>query len=224
MELKEILRDIKQQFRTSMNGVASTGMREKGLQYKVNFGIELPRLRTIAAEYEPNHDLAQTLWKEEIRESKILAGILMPVEHFYPEVADIWVEQIPNQEIAELTVMNLFVRLPYASECAFRWLADSREMFQVCGLLLLTRLCMKRISFNETASFELVDQAVTCLQDDNQRVAQQAFILLRKFLLLGTGESKAVQLAVQSISTTQNAQLQGWCQVLLAECNDSVVF
>ena len=52
--------------------------------------------------------------KEEIRECKILAGMLQPIETFYPEIADIWVENIRNIEIAELTCMNLFQHLPYA--------------------------------------------------------------------------------------------------------------
>lgn len=218
MELKEIIRDIKSQFRTAMNGVASAQMRESGLSYKVNFGIELPRLRAIAGEYEPNHELAQALWKEGIRESKILAGILMPVDRFFPEVADIWVEQIPTQEIAELTVMNLFVRLPYASTAAFRWISDSREIFQVCGLLLLTRLCMQGREFNETASYELVDQAIALLQDCNERVAQQAFILLRKYILMGPQQAKWVAQSVKGINAPDGTRLEGWCQALLMEC------
>ena len=36
----------------------------------------------------------QALWKENIRECKILAGMLQPVETFYPEIADIWVEDM----------------------------------------------------------------------------------------------------------------------------------
>lgn len=69
MEIADQIKDIKTQFRLAMNGVASTQMREQGLIYKLNFGIELPRLRTIASEYAPNHELAQALWKENIRES-----------------------------------------------------------------------------------------------------------------------------------------------------------
>lgn len=89
-------------------------MREKGLVYKLNFGVELPRIKGIAAGYEKDHSLAQALWKEDIRECKILAGLLQPVESFLPEIADIWVEDIRNIEIAELTCMNLFQHLPYA--------------------------------------------------------------------------------------------------------------
>ena len=65
-------KDIKGQFRLFMNGVVSQSMREKGLDYKLNFGIELPRLKEIASRYEKNHEVAQALWKENIRECKIL--------------------------------------------------------------------------------------------------------------------------------------------------------
>ena len=46
-----------------MNGAVSQSMREKGLVYKLNFGVELPRIKMIAENYEKNHDLAQALWK-----------------------------------------------------------------------------------------------------------------------------------------------------------------
>ena len=57
---------------------------------------ELPRIKGIAAGYEKDHSLAQALWKEDIRECKILAGLLQPVESFLPDIADIWVEDIRN--------------------------------------------------------------------------------------------------------------------------------
>ncbi len=67
MELAEELKNIKTQLRLSMNGVASASMREKGLSYKLNFGVELPRLKSIASNYNKDHKLAQALWKENIR-------------------------------------------------------------------------------------------------------------------------------------------------------------
>ena len=127
MDIKEQLKDIKTQLRLSMNGAVSQSMREKGLVYKLNFGVELPRIKMIAESYEKNHDLAQALWKEDIRECKILAGMLQPIETFYPEIADIWVENIRNIEIAELTCMNLFQHLPYAPAKSFHWIADEQE-------------------------------------------------------------------------------------------------
>ncbi|MDE5760805.1 MAG: DNA alkylation repair protein, partial [Bacteroides sp.] len=111
MELKEQLKEIKTKLRLSMNGAVSQSMREKGLVYKLNFGVELPRIKDIAAGYAKDHALAQALWKEDIRECKILAGLLQPADNFLPEIADIWVEDIRNIEIAELTCMNLFQHL-----------------------------------------------------------------------------------------------------------------
>ena len=41
---KEKIRLLKQEFRANMNGMASASMRDAGIAYRVNFGIELPRL------------------------------------------------------------------------------------------------------------------------------------------------------------------------------------
>ena len=163
MDLHEQLKDIKTQFRLAMNGAVSQSMREKGLIYKLNFGVELPRIKQIAARYEPNHELAQALWKEDIRECKILATLLQPVETFLPEIADIWVESIRNIEMAELASMNLFCRLPYASQKAYEWIARDEDMFQVCGYLILSRLFMQGMQPNPRAADEFLDQARTAL-------------------------------------------------------------
>ncbi len=101
MDIPATIRKIKTELRLAMNGVASAYMRENGMNYKLNFGVELPRLRAIAAEFPANHNLAQALWKEDIRECKLLAAMLQPTDTFYPEIADIWVESMPNAEIAQ---------------------------------------------------------------------------------------------------------------------------
>ena len=164
-----------------MNGMVSQSMREKGMEYKLNFGIEYPRIKEIAAGYEPDHELAQALWKENIRECKILAGLLQPADTFYPEIADIWIEGMDYPELAEYTVMNLFQRLPYASEVVFRWMADEREMFQLCGFLLMARLLMKGERLNERAEAEFLDQAWTAVEGDCGPVQKAASVALRKY-------------------------------------------
>lgn len=164
-----------------MNGMVSQSMREKGMEYKLNFGIEYPRIKEIAAGYEPDHELAQALWKENIRECKILAGLLQPADTFYPEIADIWIEGMDYPELAEYTVMNLFQRLPYASEVVFRWMADEREMFQLCGFLLMARLLMKGEKLNERAEAEFLDQACTAVEGDCGPVQKAASVTLRKY-------------------------------------------
>ncbi|MBV3866436.1 DNA alkylation repair protein [Phocaeicola coprocola] len=179
--IHETIKDIKSKFRLFMNGMVSQSMREKGMEYKLNFGIEYPRIKEIAAGYEPDHELAQALWKENIRECKILAGLLQPADTFYPEIAGIWIEGMDYPELAEYTVMNLFQRLPYASEVVFRWMADEREMFQLCGFLLMARLLMKGEKLNERAEAEFLDQACTAVEGDCGPVQKAASVALRKY-------------------------------------------
>ena len=157
-------------------------MREKGLVYKLNFGVELPRIKGIAAGYEKDHSLAQALWKEDIRECKILAGLLQPVESFLPEIADIWVEDIRNIEIAELTCMNLFQHLPYAPAKSFHWIASEDEYTQVCGFLTIARLLMKKGDMTERASGELLDQAICAVHSDSYHIRNAALLVIRKYM------------------------------------------
>ncbi len=170
--MEETLQRLKADFRAHMNGVASARMREAGLAYHVNFGIELPRLQEIAKDYEPDHELAQQLWMENVRESKIVAALLMPTERFSPELAELWAEQIPNAEIAQTTTLYLFSRLPFASQLIFPWIASDREMLQLSGLLLATRLLAGGIVFNPSSQDELLDQA--------QSLAASSSLFVRK--------------------------------------------
>ncbi len=176
-----------------MNGVASAFMRENGLNYKLNFGVEIPRLQMIADEWTPNHELAQTLWKENIRECKILAGMLQPIESFYPEIAEIWIESMPNAEIAQLTVMNLFQKLPYASEKAFQWIAREEEMFQLCGYLLLARLFMQGNCLNERAENEFIDQAGAAFKQADGTLKKAIANALIKYEEINEQKSKDIE-------------------------------
>ena len=63
-DVKEQVKEIKQSFRLMMDGYVANSMREKGVQYKLNWGATLPRLREAAETYGKNYDLAIALWKE----------------------------------------------------------------------------------------------------------------------------------------------------------------
>ena len=201
-DLHEQLKDIKTQLRLSMNGAVSQSMREKGLVYKLNFGVELPRIKGIAAAYEKNHTLAQALWKEDIRECKILAGLLQPVETFLPEIADIWIDTMPTVEIAELTSMNLFQHLPYAPAKAFRWIADERELAQVCGFLTIARLLQKKGDMEDRVANEFLDQAVAAFISGSYHVRGAAGTAIRRFMQQGEGNAFRVCRRVEGLEAS----------------------
>ena len=101
---RETIRQIKAKFHGRMNGVASRSMSEKGLSYKVNWGIPLPELKQMAKEIDYDYDVVIGLWKENIRECKILSTLVSGSNPLPREVAEIWIEDVDNQEIAEITV------------------------------------------------------------------------------------------------------------------------
>ena len=186
----EQLRFVKQSLRGGMNGVTSTSMREKGLTYKVNFGVELPRLQAMAEELPHTYELAAALWKDAIRECRLLAAVLMPEADFCEELADLWVEQMRFTEEAECTVMHLFARLPYASAKAFEWEAREEEMYRLCGWRRWARLFMKHMDPDERDTNELLDQLESDLKGGELRVARAAQKALFKYMDLGEEQEK----------------------------------
>lgn len=194
----EKLKRIKQSFRLRMNGVASQSMREKGANYKINWGINLMELRQMANDYGKDYSLAIELWKEDIRECKILATLIMPADKMLPEIVDLWMEQTPTQEIAEMAAFNLYQHLNYAPLLAYQWVTSDKDIYQVCGFQLLSRLFANGQEPNERGINEFLDQAITALQVDNSGVRHAALNCLQRFADLGEEYEKVTQGALKS--------------------------
>lgn len=185
MTVQEQVKEIKQSFRQLMDGATSQSMRDKGLQYKLNWGASIPMLREKAEELGQNYDLAIALWKENVRECKILATMLMPANQVLPEVIDIWMEQMPTQEMAEQASFNLFQHLPFAPAKAYEWMASDKELYQLCGFLVLTRLFMNGQEPNERGINEYIDQLESALQGPSLPVRKAALQSVQRFSELG---------------------------------------
>lgn len=183
--IEEQIKEIKRSFRQMMDGAVAQSMRDKGVDYHLNWGATLSRLRAKADEIGPNYDLAVALWKENVRECKILATMIMPPKEVLPEVIDIWMEQIPTQEIAEQAAFNLYQYLPFAPEKAYTWIAYDKPLFQLCGFHILTRLFMNGQEPNERGINEFIDQALAALQGDSLPVRKAAMSSLQRFAELG---------------------------------------
>ena len=199
-ETNEKLKAIKRSFRTVMNGVASHSMREKGVGYKLNWGVSLVHLREMAATYGKDYDLAIALWKEDIRECKILATLIMPAERLLPEVADIWLEQTTSQELAEMLAANLLKDVSYAPEIAYRWMASDSDIRQICGFCILSRLFMRGQEPNERGINEFLDQALAALQGPSLAVRKAALSALIRFADLGLVYERLAKTAAKSIN------------------------
>ncbi len=191
-ETKEKVRLIKQAFRFRMNGVTAHSMRQKGASYKLNWGISLIDLREMAKEYGKDYDLAVELWKADVRECKILATLIMPPQEMLPELADLWMEETHEQELAELAAFHLYQHLDDAPQRAYRWIAGNNELEQISGYLILARLFMRGLKPDQRGTNEYLDQAQTALHHKSMAVRHAATTSLNKFAELGEEEEIVV--------------------------------
>lgn len=197
MSLQEQVKEIKQSFRQLMDGATAQSMRDKGVQYKLNWGASIPMLREKAEELGKNYQLAIALWKEDVRECKILATMLMPPDEVLPEVIDIWMEQMPSQEMAEQASFNLFQYLPFAPAKAYEWMASDKELYQLCGFLVITRLFMNGQEPNERGINEYIDQLEVALQGPSLAVRKAALQSVQRFSELGLVYERLAQSALK---------------------------
>ena len=200
LNTEEQLKEIKQSFRQMMDGAVAQSMREKGVNYHLNWGATLLRLRDKADEIGKNYALAIALWKENIRECKILATMIMPADQVLPEVIDIWMEQTPTQEIAEQAAFNLYQYLPYAPEKAYTWIASDKDLYQLCGFHILSRLFMNGQEPNERGINEFIDQALAALQGESIAVRKAAMASVQRFAELGLVYQRLAKSAIKTIN------------------------
>jgi 3-methyladenine DNA glycosylase AlkD len=132
--------EILQKIRLSMNGITSSQMTKRGIDYKKNYGVAIPRIKEIAFSITPNHHLAQHLWKLSIRETMILATMLQPIDDFKLEIAQNWISKFDQIEIIEQCCMNLFSKLPYAKSLSIDCLRTENEWQNITGFILAARI------------------------------------------------------------------------------------
>ncbi len=198
-ETHQKLMKIKRSFRLLMSGPTSQSMTQKGLGYKINWGVPFIELKKMALEYGKDYELAIELWKEDIRECKILATLIMPAEKMLPEITDIWMEQVKSQEMAEMLAFNLLQHVDYAPAIAYEWIATDKTLYEIAGFQLLARLFANGQEANERGINEFLDQAAVALQGDNMGIKHAAANCVLRFADLGEDYEKIACAALKGI-------------------------
>ena len=151
METSEQVKQIKRSFRLFMNGVTAASMRSKGLNYKINWGVQLPDLKRMAAQYGHNAELASALWAESgVRECRLLATLIMPADKMSSDV---------TSEIMEMAVFNLFQHLPYGDSLAHTMLNNDNMIIRAGAYHLVCRLLKRGCSVSAATIEKLLDVA-----------------------------------------------------------------
>lgn len=147
--MKELLNGIHRRFRLAMNGVVAASMREKGADYKVIFGVSVAQLKAIASRYSPDKELAEALWSENIRESRLLATYLFPRGEMDRATAFRWIGSADVPELGDILCMNVLQYLPFAPELATSCAAEADFCRKRIGYALAGRLFAGRRVLDE---------------------------------------------------------------------------
>ena len=175
MELRERVRKVKEMLRLSMDG--STAARLRHLGYKLTFGVTYPRLRELTAEIEPDAELAESLWGLRQRETMLIATIIMPTECCTPEVAERWVSEAFNEEIAEYLSRNLLIRLDFAGNIVESLVDATEWQKMLIGYSLHSRLLM-----NDRSADTMIERYLSKSVDDVHNTDKRALSAIAFFL------------------------------------------
>ncbi len=110
-----------------MDGDISGQMRNKGVDYKLNYGASVLWLKNLANEYQGDNDLAERLWLREIRETMIIATLVARPDKDFIKKIDFWMKGLVSDELAEQIGVNLLWRMGNIIDYSFSILKEENE-------------------------------------------------------------------------------------------------
>lgn len=136
-----MLKQIKHQFMTYRNGIISDTLRKAGMPYGIIFGLQLPQLSAIAHTLPLSMELACQLWADSnVRESRLLACYLFPVNEITEPQALELGESVQTKEEADILCFRLLRRLPFAETLSLKLTANESALISYCGEALRRNL------------------------------------------------------------------------------------
>ncbi len=204
--MNDLIKQIRTDLRLSMSGAVSASMRSKGVNYRMNFGVSTPRIKQISEKYSKDKLLAETLWKEDVRELKILATILYPWEQYTKENANKWILDNYDQEMREQLCKNLFQNLSFADELVEEWASNETEYIRATAYWLFARLCIiKSDVVDKIKSQKVIGHTINDLRAESLLLRQSALNALKFYGRLSEENASFVLQAVNSFEESRNA-------------------
>lgn len=111
------MQKVKRRFFAMRNGVIADTIRRAGFSYKIIFGLNLPQIAEIAADFAPDPELAASLWADvRCRESRLLAPMILDPEKLDAGSALALATDVNTTEVADILCHRLLRRRPDLAE------------------------------------------------------------------------------------------------------------
>lgn len=168
-----LMQTVKRRFYAMRNGALAEQMRSRGLTYRINFGLNLPQIKEIAADVTASvsHtkeliDLSMELWANEAtRESRLMAPMIFPADVFTRQLAEKWLSEAQTVEVADVLCHALLRKCGFAYDVAIELLQrpDASDMNRYAALRLLLNLVVTgAVGAAETQQAAIDEQRRAC--------------------------------------------------------------
>ena len=162
---------LKRRFFAMRNGAVADSLRRSGATYRIIFGLNLPQLVEIAAEFGPDADLARRLRANDTtRESMLIAPMLFPADQLPANEALEWLSTAPTPEVIDIACLKLFKRLPYASQLVDSLAAGRSPMHRYAALRLAANILPTDMDRTETIARKETEHAEPLTQGMAQMI------------------------------------------------------
>ena len=125
------------------------GMARYGINPHNNLGISIYRLRDIAKDIRPNHELALKLWESGIHDARLLACFVEDPVMVTREQMDRWAEDFDSWDICDQACTSLFDKTPFAWEKVVNWAENEQEFVKRGAFSLIAGLAVHDKEFHE---------------------------------------------------------------------------
>jgi 3-methyladenine DNA glycosylase AlkD len=131
------------------NGALSDSMRSIGKGYELNYGLTIPLIDKIAANYDRENAFAFYCWNQHVRESRLI-GIRL----FEPGLLDEMairniMERVVNVELAEQIALHLLCHFPDKLSLLVEYISNGTEFVRYSGIMSIFWILRKTDSLSE---------------------------------------------------------------------------
>lgn len=204
---------VKNQVRLHMNGATTSQMEQRGIHYRVNYGVAVPHLMQLAKRIPVSYELAERLWFLETRETMLLAAMLVPAEAMTVARCKEWAAKINNKDLVERSAMYLWGRLDVLDALLNEWLASPNEYLKATALYAMGRQS-KLLEDGQLKAGRVID---VMEQSHNQLVLSAGAFALRMLMRSHSGEIEAVKSYIGRLKSDEESFRVAIAEELIAE-------
>ncbi len=171
---------IIEQLRNESDPAARTELAERyGIHTDRALGIPMRRLKEIAGQYAPNHELADGLWESGIYEARTVAAFVDDPASVDIAQMDRWCADFDNWAIVDTVCFHLFDKAPAAWSRIEPWAKSNAEFVKRAGFALLWALALHDKKASDQQFLNALELVELNAGDSRHLVAKSQIMALR---------------------------------------------